>query len=128
MHSQSPNVLSKALPTLIRDIAHESRQSRLARVELQELARRRIQAPQEILEWASRDHHWSFTLAEMLTEPVTRPRDLAVRLVVAIVDELEQERELFGGEASLHAADDPETHAQLSGNIAVESRNEVRAE
>ena len=42
------------------------------------------------------DRRWSFTLAEIMNEPVAMPRELAARLLVAIVDELEQEREAFG--------------------------------
>ena len=98
---------SKSMPGLIRDIAVESRCSHLPRLELQELARRRIDAPNEILEWAMRDRRWSFTLAELLSDPISRPRDLAARLIVAIIEELEQERELLG-------ADTPETSTQLS--------------
>jgi len=33
-----------------------------------------------------------------MNEPVGMPRELAARLLVAIVDELEQEREAFGGD------------------------------
>jgi len=112
---------SKSLPGLIRDIAVEGRCSRLPRVELQELARRRIDAPNEILEWAMRDRRWSFTLAELLSDPISRPRDLAARLVVAIIEELEQERELLG-------ADTPETAAQLSGQPSGNFGVEVCAE
>ena len=54
-----------------------------------------IDAPHEPLESAKRDRRWSYTLAEVLTEPVARPRELAVRLVLAIIDELEQEREVL---------------------------------
>ena len=61
-----------------------------------ELARRRIEAPDEIIDWAKRDSRWSFTLAEIMNEPVAMQRELAARLLVAIVDELEQEREAFG--------------------------------
>jgi hypothetical protein len=97
---------SNTLRGLIRDIAVETRDAHLPRVHLQDLARRRIEAPNEILEWATRDRRWSFTLAELLTGPVTQPRELAAMLVAAIVDELEQERELFGAdslETSAHA-------------------------
>lgn len=84
---------------LIRDLQSLLRRSKRSaptpRSRLHELARRRIHAPDEILEWAKRDRRWSFTLAEVLAEPVTRPSDLAARLIVAIVDELEQEQESF---------------------------------
>jgi hypothetical protein len=97
---------SNTFPVLIRDIAVEHRQAHLPRVHLQDLARQRIDAPHEILEWATRDRRWSFTLAELMTEPVSEPRELAAMLVAAIVDELEQERELFAAdrlETSTHA-------------------------
>jgi hypothetical protein len=68
------------------------------RAQLHELARRRIEAPHEIIDWAKRDRRWSFTLAEIMNEPIGMPRELAARLVVAIVDELEQEREAFADE------------------------------
>jgi hypothetical protein len=89
---------SKMLPGLIRDIAIESRHGQLPRLHVLDLARRRIDAPHEILEWAMRDRRWSFTLAELLTTPVSKPRDLAAMLVTAIIEELEQERELFGAD------------------------------
>jgi hypothetical protein len=97
---------SKTLPGLIREIAVESRHSGLPRVHVQDLARSRIHAPDEILEWAARAGRWSFTLAELMTDPLRKPRDLAAMLVAAIVDELEQERELVDAdklETSPHA-------------------------
>ena len=83
------------LPSLINELQVEMRRS-LPRSYLHEIARRRIEAPHEILNWAKRDRRWSFTLAEIMNEPVAMPRELAARLLVAIVDELEQEREAFG--------------------------------
>jgi hypothetical protein len=83
------------LPRLIRELQAEMRRSQ-PRSHLHEFARRRIDAPHEILDWAKRDRRWSFTLAEIMNEPVAMPRELAARLLVAIVDELEQEREAFG--------------------------------
>ena len=104
---------SKTFPRLIRDIAVENRDANLPRVHLQDLARRRIDAPHEILEWATRDRRWSFTLAELMTEPVNKPRELAAMLVAAIVEELEQERELFD-------ADRMETSAQMLADAHAE--------
>ena len=104
---------SRTLPGLIRDIAIESRHAQLTRLHVLDLARRRIEAPHEILEWAMRDRRWSFMLAELLTTPVSKPRDLAAMLVAAIVDELEQERELFG-------ADILETSAQMFSEARAE--------
>jgi len=88
---------SSTLPSLIGELQAEMRRSP-RRSHLHELARRRIEAPHEIIDWAKRDRRWSFTLAEIMNEPVGMPRELAARLLVAIVDELEQEREAFGGD------------------------------
>ena len=85
----------QALSGLIRDLQAEVRRSP-RRAHLHELARQRIKSPHEIIDWAKRDRRWSFTLAEIMNEPVAMPRELAARLLVAIVDELEQEREAFG--------------------------------
>lgn len=85
---------SSTLPSLIRELQDEMRRSP-RRSQLHELARRRIEAPHEVIDWAKRDRRWSFTLAEIMNEPVAMPRELAARLLVAIVDELEQEREAF---------------------------------
>ena len=83
------------LPSLIGELQAEMR--RLPRrSHLHEVARQRINAPHEIINWAKRDRRWSYTLAEIMNEPIARPRELAARLLVAIVDELEQEREAFG--------------------------------
>lgn len=91
------------LPALIRDLQAERRAPGSPRLpeqtRLQELARKRIEAPLEILDWAMRDRRWSFTLAEMMAGAVGRPRELAARLVVAIVDELEEEDELLAADA-----------------------------
>jgi hypothetical protein len=90
---------SQNLPGVIRELQVEiGRVGERPRGYLHEVARRRIDAPQEILDWAKRDRRWSFTLAEVMTEPVSRPRELAARLVLAIVDELEQEREVLAAE------------------------------
>lgn len=86
---------AQTLSGLIRDLQAEIRRSP-RRAHLHELARRRIDSPQEIFDWAKRDRRWSFTLAEIMNGPIAMPRELAARLLVAIVDELEQEREAFG--------------------------------
>ena len=86
---------SSTLPRLISELRAEMRRSP-RRAHLHEMARRRIDAPHEVIDWAKRDRRWSFTLAEIMNEPVAMPRELAARLLVAIVDELEQEREAFG--------------------------------
>ena len=86
---------SSTLPTLIGELQAEMRRSP-PRSHLHDFARGRIEAPHEIIDWAKRDRRWSFTLAEIMNEPIGMPRELAARLLVAIVDELEQEREAFG--------------------------------
>jgi hypothetical protein len=84
------------LPGLIRDLRAELRRpDRGPRSQLYELARRRIEAPHEILDWAKSDRRWSFTLAEIMTGTLSRPRDLATGLVVAMADELEEESEML---------------------------------
>jgi hypothetical protein len=88
---------SSTLPSLIDELRTEMRRSP-RRSHLHELARHRIEAPHEIIDWAKRDRRWSYTLAEIMNEPIGMPRELAARLLVAIVDELEQEREAFGEE------------------------------
>lgn len=95
---------SSTLPRLIRELQDEMRRSP-RRSHLHELARRRIESPHEIIDWAKRDRRWSFTLAEIMNEPVAMQRELAARLLVAIVDELEQEREAF--------ADDSDGNAEI---------------
>ena len=98
------NVLkpSSTLPGLSNELQAEMRRSP-RRSHLHELARNRIEAPHEIIDWAKRDRRWSFTLAEIMNEPVAMPRELAARLLVAIVDELEQEREAFADEVDGNA-------------------------
>ena len=90
-----PSAALSTLPGLIRELQDEMRRSP-RRSHLHEIARSRIEAPHEVIDWAKRDRRWSFTLAEIMNEPVAMPRELAARLLVAIVDELEQEREAFG--------------------------------
>ena len=86
---------STSVPALIIELQAEARRSQ-RRAHLHELARGRIEAPDEVIDWAKRDRRWSFTLAEIMNEPVALQRELGARLLVAIVDELEQEREAFG--------------------------------
>lgn len=99
------NKPSSTLPSLIGELRAEMRRSP-RRSHLHDLARSRIDAPNEIIDWAKRDRRWSFTLAEIMNEPIGMQRELAARLVVAIVDELEQEREAF--------ADDIDGNAEIS--------------
>jgi hypothetical protein len=101
---------SSTLPSLITELRAEMRRSP-RRSHLHELARRRIEAPDEIIDWAKRDRRWSYTLAEIMNEPIGMQRELAARLLVAIVDELEQEREAFGDELDGSAEIDRVAHA-----------------
>ena len=103
--SQDPRVL-------IRDLQLEARRLReRPQAQFHELARRRIDAPQEILDWAKRDRRWSFTLAEVMNDPVARPHELAARLLLAIVDELEEERQVLDVDASETAGEGSELQA-----------------
>ena len=92
----------QSLPGLIRDLQAELRARPSGRsrplTQRLEMARQRIEAPHEILDWAIRDDHWSYTLAQVMAGAGGRPRDLAARLVVAIVDELQDEDDLFAAE------------------------------
>jgi len=93
---------SSTLPGLIDELRAEMRRGP-RRSHLHELARSRIDAPHDVIDWAKRDRRWSFTLAEIMNEPVAMPRELAARLLVAIVDELEQERQAFGDDGDGNA-------------------------
>lgn len=98
----------KKLAKLIQDLRAARRRSRTA-ADLHEIARRRIEAPHEILDWAKRDRRWSFTLAEVMTNDVQHPHELATGLVVAIADELEEESEMVAdnSETPATAGTDP---------------------
>ena len=94
----------KKLATLIQDLRAARRLAHGA-ADLYELARSRIEAPQEILEWAKADRRWSFTLAEVMTNDTPHPHELAIGLVVAIADELEDESEIFADGSETFAMD-----------------------
>src|SRR5438270_900574 len=89
-------------PALIRELYAELRQHGSEagergrwRARASELAMRTIKAPQEFLDWAKRDRDWSFTLAEVMRESYARPSELASRLLVAMLERLEDERDLL---------------------------------
>jgi hypothetical protein len=108
---------SQNLARVIRELQDEMQRcpphtGQSARAHLHEMARRHIDEPHEILDWAKRDRRWSFTLAEVMTEPVARPHDLAARLVLAIVDELEQEREVLASDSLAEGKLRAELHAE----------------
>ena len=63
------------------------------RLRVLDMARRHILSPHEFIDWAKRDRHWSFTLAEVMRESAANPAELAARLLLAIAAELEEERE-----------------------------------
>lgn len=68
-----------------------------------ELTARWIKAPQEFLDWAKRDRHWSFTLAEVMRESHSGAWELASRLLTAMLDELEDEQETRESEVPAEA-------------------------
>ena len=106
---------SQNLARLIRELQDEIYRPRSgldSRADLHEMARSRIESPHEILDWAKRDRRWSFTLAEVMAEPGGRPHDLAARLVLAIVEELEQEREVLASEALAEGKQSAAMHAE----------------
>jgi hypothetical protein len=59
-----------------------------------ELTARWIKVPREFLDWAKRDRHWSFTLAEVMRDSHSGSSELASRLLLAMLEELEDEREV----------------------------------
>jgi hypothetical protein len=63
-----------------------------------ELVRARLHQPEEFLHWAMHDHHWSFTMAEVMTSNPIPTAELARRLLVTILGELREERAVFAGE------------------------------
>jgi hypothetical protein len=58
-----------------------------------EIVRGRLESPLELLDWAKQDRHWSFTLAEVMREVCAKPSELAARLLIAIIEELREERQ-----------------------------------
>jgi hypothetical protein len=62
-------------------------------IRAQEVVRRKVFSASEFLEWAKRDRHWSFTLAEVMGKVCAKPSELAARLLVAILEELREEQQ-----------------------------------
>jgi hypothetical protein len=58
-----------------------------------EVVKGKLKSPYEFLDWAKRDRHWSFTLAEVMREVCSKPSELAVRLLVAILEQLREEQQ-----------------------------------
>ncbi|HET6147724.1 MAG TPA: hypothetical protein VFH68_09335 [Polyangia bacterium] len=86
-------------PALIQELHSELNQSTVAAVpdrwhtRAHEMVRRKLHSPFEFLEWAKRDRHWSFTLAEVMGKMCAKPSELAARLLVAILEELREEQQ-----------------------------------
>lgn len=64
----------------------------------------KIQDPLAFLDWAKRDRHWSYTLAEVLRDLTLRPAEVAARLMVAMVEQLEDELDSTSPEIDAAAA------------------------
>ena len=99
-------------PALIRELHAELRQHGAAargserarwRARAFELALLRLSSPRELLDWAKRDRRWSFTLAEVMREAHTGPAELAARLLVAMLERIEDERETSAPEVPAEA-------------------------
>jgi hypothetical protein len=100
---------------LVRELLGELKQQRAAdpsgkplsdarwRARAHERALRRIKVPHEFLDWAMRDRHWSFTLAEVLRDSVAKPAELAARLLMAMLEQLEDELEMAEPEIAVTA-------------------------
>ena len=68
-------------------------QSERWRSRAHEIVAGRLESPHEFLDWAKQDHHWSYTLAEVMREVWTKPSELANRLLVAILAEMSDEQQ-----------------------------------
>lgn len=81
-------------PRLIRELHVElDGQDERWRSRAHEIVRGRFQSPHAFIEWAKRDRHWSFTLAEVMGEACAKPSELAARLLIAILEELREEQQ-----------------------------------
>ena len=58
-----------------------------------EIVKGRLPSPYEFLDWAKRDRHWSFTLAEVMGEVCSKPSELAARLLIAILEQMREEQQ-----------------------------------
>jgi hypothetical protein len=99
-------------PALIHQLHEELRQSGTNRRGVErsrwrglahELTARWIKVPRDFLDWAKRDRHWSFTLAEVMRESHSGPSELASRLLAEMLEELEDERETHEAEVPAEA-------------------------
>lgn len=81
-------------PALIQELHGElSQDGERWQTRAHEIVRGRLRSPHEFLDWAKRDRHWSFTLAEVMGEVCSKPSELAVRLLIAILEELREEQQ-----------------------------------
>jgi hypothetical protein len=82
-------------PSLIQELHSELNQDgERWQTRAHEIVRGKLHSPYEFLEWAKRDRHWSFTLAEVMGEVCAKPADLAARLLIAILEELREEQQI----------------------------------
>ena len=81
-------------PTLIRELHTElDGHGERWRLQAYEIAKGRLQSPRAFIEWALRDRHWSFTLAEVMNDVCAKPSELAARLLIAILEEIREEQQ-----------------------------------
>jgi hypothetical protein len=81
-------------PALIQELQSELKQDgERWQTRAHEIVRGRLHSPHEFLDWAKRDRHWSFTLAEVMGEVCSKPSELATRLLIAILEELREEQQ-----------------------------------
>jgi hypothetical protein len=80
-------------PALIQELQSELNQDGASwQTRAHEIVRGKLQSPHEFLDWAKRDRHWSFTLAEVMGEVCSKPSELAARLLIAILEELREQQ------------------------------------
>jgi hypothetical protein len=81
-------------PRLIRELHTElDGHGERWRSQAHEIVKGRLESPHAFLDWAKRDRHWSFTLAEVLRDARAKPAELATRLLIAILEELREEQQ-----------------------------------
>ena len=85
--------LNQAPVTAVAAISAMSAMSDVWHMRAHEMVQRKLHSPFEFIEWAKRDRHWSFTLAEVMGKMCAKPSELAARLLVAILEELREEQQ-----------------------------------
>ena len=87
-------IVATDFPALIRELKTELDQDdERWETRAHEVVRGKLRSPHEVLDWAKRDRHWSFTLAEVMREVCAKPSELAARLLIAILEELREEQQ-----------------------------------